>query len=91
LHVLQAALKNISKHGVIINVSSGAAHLHYLPGFSSYAVGKAAATRLFEYVQNENPDLKVFNGQPGVVSSTGLASKGFEQSGGAPPYSDTRK
>ncbi|KEF58141.1 uncharacterized protein A1O9_06065 [Exophiala aquamarina CBS 119918] len=89
LHVLQSVLKNISKHGVIINVSSGVTHAHYIPDFSSYAVGKAGAARLFEYVQNENPDLRVFNLHPGVILSTGLASKGVEQSGAAIEHSDT--
>lgn len=91
LHVVQAVLKNISKCGVIINVSSGAAHLHYIPGLSSYAVGKAGAAKLFDYAQNENPDLRVFNLHPGVIWSTGLARKGAEQSVVSFPQSDTSK
>ena len=86
----QAALKNISEDGVIINVTTGAGHVPYVPGHSSYAVSKCGSARLFEYVQNEHPNLRVFNLQPGIIEETGVASKATAQSGISWPQQDTR-
>lgn len=90
LLAIHAVLKNVSKNGVIINVTSGAAHVSYIPLYSAYATGKIASTKLFEYVQSENPDLRVFNLQPGIIESTGMATKAAVQSGFSFPQQDTR-
>jgi len=37
IRVMQAILPNISHNGVIINVTSGAAHVPYLPQYSAYS------------------------------------------------------
>ncbi|EXJ53553.1 uncharacterized protein A1O5_13224 [Cladophialophora psammophila CBS 110553] len=63
---------------VIINISTGAAHLppSMLTTFSAYATSKLAALHIFCYLQAENPDsLIVFNLQPGEIP-TAMARKG---------------
>jgi len=69
----QAFLNTASKNATLINISSGAAHLHG-PGFAGYSASKLGLAKVMEFVQNENPDMKVFNVQPGVVQ-TALATK----------------
>ena len=56
----------------IINVSSGVAHLPLglmLQGIGSYAATKAGAANMFEFIQMENPGMKVISIQPGIVES----------------------
>ncbi|OAL18784.1 hypothetical protein AYO22_10113 [Fonsecaea multimorphosa] len=63
---------------IIINISSGAAHLPppVIPTFSAYAASKLAALHIFCYLQDEHPDdLIVFNLQPGEIP-TAMARKG---------------
>ncbi|KAL9622832.1 MAG: hypothetical protein Q9160_002758 [Pyrenula sp. 1 TL-2023] len=57
-----------SKNATLISVNSAAAHLT-IPELSSYAASKMAAARVFEYIAAENPDLRVFSLQPGVIKS----------------------
>ncbi|OAP61750.1 hypothetical protein AYL99_03953 [Fonsecaea erecta] len=89
LFAIQSVLKNISKNGVMINVTTGAAHVPYVPGYSAYAVSKLGSAKLFEYLQAENPDLRIFNLQPGVIESTAISTKATEQSGFSFPDQDT--
>ncbi|KAK5063180.1 hypothetical protein LTR84_005257 [Exophiala bonariae] len=89
LYAVQAVLKNISKNGVIINNSSAIAHVPPVAGHAGYAVGKLATVKLFEYLQQEHPDLAFFNLQPGIIESTGVATKAATQSGNSWPQQDT--
>lgn len=91
LYAAQAVLKNISKNGTIVNVSSGIGHIPPAAGFSAYSVSKLAAARMFEYLQMENPELAIFNIQPGIIESTGVATKAATQSGYSWPQQDTGK
>jgi NAD(P)-dependent dehydrogenase (short-subunit alcohol dehydrogenase family) len=62
LLVVQAALKNMATtDGVVINVSSCGGHVLSVPGFSAYASSKSAGIKMFEYLQQERPDLNIFN------------------------------
>jgi NAD(P)-dependent dehydrogenase (short-subunit alcohol dehydrogenase family) len=70
----QAFLKFAQPGATLINVSSGAAHVPYIPDFSGYSAAKLAAAKLMEYVQHENSGLRVFNFQPGFVE-TNMAKK----------------
>ena len=74
-----AALKNIAADGVVINVSSGVAHLQFVPGTSAYSTSKIATAKLFQDIQYENPGLRVFSIQPAVEQSTEMASKYNDQ------------
>jgi len=91
LQTVQAVLKNISQDGVIINVTSGAAHVPYAPGHSAYAASKLGAVKVFEYLQAENPALRIFNLHPGIIESTGMGTKAAQQSGFSWPQQDTGK
>ncbi|MCJ1377273.1 hypothetical protein MMC17_000365 [Xylographa soralifera] len=52
-----------------INVTSGVCHIPYIPGYSGYAASKLAMVKVMDYVQQENPALRVFNLQPGVIET----------------------
>lgn len=58
-----------AKNASIINISTLAAHLPYVPGGSSYAISKLAGTRLFDYVANEYPEFFVLSLHPGVIET----------------------
>ncbi|KAE8454263.1 hypothetical protein EG329_005188 [Mollisiaceae sp. DMI_Dod_QoI] len=70
----QAFLKIARPGATLINVSSGAAHIPYIPDYSGYSAAKLASSKIMEYVQRENPELRVFNLQPGTVE-TSMAKK----------------
>ena len=55
----------------LINVSSGVVHLPFafVPGYSGYSASKLAMTKIIENVQQENPSLRVFNLQPGIIET----------------------
>ncbi|KAK9770054.1 hypothetical protein AB5N19_03099 [Seiridium cardinale] len=89
VYALQKVLKNISQSGVIINVTSAVAHIPHAPGQSAYAASKLGASKMFEYIQFEHPNLRVFNLQPGVIQATGVASKAAAQGGYSWPQQDT--
>jgi NAD(P)-dependent dehydrogenase (short-subunit alcohol dehydrogenase family) len=70
LIVTQAFLNCAAAHAAtLINVTSGAAHIPYIPGYSGYAASKLALVKIMDYVQCENPLLDVFNLQPGLIES----------------------
>ncbi|KAF2093258.1 NAD(P)-binding protein [Rhizodiscina lignyota] len=52
-----------------INISSGAAHIPYIQNFSAYSSSKMAFARIVEFMQGENPELRVFNVQPGALKT----------------------
>ncbi len=70
----QAFIKIAQTGATLINVSSGAAHIPYIPNYSGYSSSKLAAAKIMEFVQRENPELRVFNLSPGVVD-TNMAKK----------------
>lgn len=53
----------------VFNISSALGHTDFLPGVWLYSTTKAANIKMFDYLQNENPDLHVVNIQPGVVAT----------------------
>jgi NAD(P)-dependent dehydrogenase (short-subunit alcohol dehydrogenase family) len=81
----QAFLKIAQAGATLINVTSGAAHISYIEGFSGYSAAKLAAVKIMEYVQHENPELRVFNLNPGFVETnmakeSGLPMTVFDES-----------
>lgn len=70
----QAFLKIAQPGSTIINVSTALAVLPALPNMSAYTSSKLATAKIMESVQNENPGLRVFNLQPGVIK-TNMAKK----------------
>ena len=70
----QAFLKVAAHNATVINLVSGAAHVPYAPGYSGYGTAKMASAKLMEYLQHEEPGLRVFNMQPGTIP-TDMAKK----------------
>ncbi|KAH7310699.1 hypothetical protein B0I35DRAFT_358530 [Stachybotrys elegans] len=65
--VTKAFLQHANAKAVLINFSTGVAHLPFMPGMAAYGTSKLGAAKFFEYVQAENPDLQVINIHPGVI------------------------
>ena len=74
LYVAQAFLKIAKAGATFINISSAAAHIRAFPGFSAYSCSKMALAKIFEFIQAERPDLRVFSYHPGAVA-TAMAAK----------------
>ncbi|SMR45527.1 unnamed protein product [Zymoseptoria tritici ST99CH_3D1] len=69
LHVAQAFARHAAKDAVVIEVSSGIAHLNVGAGFSSYAVSKMGVFRLWDSFAFKHSDMSVFHTQPGIVDT----------------------
>ena len=67
LLVTRAFLKHAVSDAVLINISAGLAHAPPNSGFSAYSTSKMANIKFFEYVQFEEPKLRVFSLHPGVI------------------------
>lgn len=71
-HVSQPAAEKVT----IINITSGAAVIDFVPGLSGYAASKLAAFKMFSYLAYEQRgSVKVFHLHPGVVA-TAMAAEG---------------
>ncbi|KAH8880997.1 NAD(P)-binding protein [Thozetella sp. PMI_491] len=74
-NVMQSFAPVLATHAHVYNISSGMAHIapmwieHW-----SYAAGKAAVVKMFDYLQEQQPEWHVVQLQPGVVS-TGLNAR----------------
>ena len=69
INAVQAFLPLAAQHAQLFCISSCIGHIAQLPGQFAYAVSKAAATKLFDYIAAENPDLHVVTVQPGIVDT----------------------
>ncbi|KAK5691543.1 hypothetical protein LTR97_011536 [Elasticomyces elasticus] len=68
-NLTRAFMPHATKDAVILNVTTGALHIPYIPKFSGYTSSKMAAARLFEYLHHEQPDKFVLNVHPGVIKT----------------------
>ena len=59
---------------VFINLSTAAVHFKYFAPHVSYVSSKIAATRIIDYIAEENPHIRFYNMQPGLVL-TEMAAK----------------
>ncbi|KAF2278342.1 NAD(P)-binding protein [Westerdykella ornata] len=90
LYVAQAFLRFAAKDAVVINVSSGAAHLDIMHKYAGYNVAKIAVVRLWNSIVYENPEVTVFHVQPGVVDTAmnreagGVAALGVKDDASLP-------
>ena len=69
LNLVKAFLPVASKTAAVLNVTAGAAHVPFLPGFSAYSTSKLAALKIFGYLHHENPDFFVLNFHPGLIET----------------------
>lgn len=62
---------------VVINMTSGAAVIDFVPGLSGYGTSKMAALKMFTYLSYEQAHrgLKIFHVHPGIVA-TAMAKEG---------------
>jgi NAD(P)-dependent dehydrogenase (short-subunit alcohol dehydrogenase family) len=82
----RAFLKVAQPGATIINISSSSAVIPLVPTISSYSGSKLAVSNIKECVHHENPDLRVFNLQPGLINTdmakrAGLISPQFDDPG----------
>ena len=75
----QAFLKVAAPNATVINVTSGTAHIPYIPGSSGYSTAKMASARFMEFLQHEEPGLRVFNLHPGSILTDMARKAGFIQ------------
>jgi NAD(P)-dependent dehydrogenase (short-subunit alcohol dehydrogenase family) len=75
-----------AKDGVFINVSTALAHAGVFPTFSSYGASKIAFVRALDFVQGENPDLRVVSVQPGIIDTDMNKKSGITSM----PYDDSK-
>jgi NAD(P)-dependent dehydrogenase (short-subunit alcohol dehydrogenase family) len=68
-NAVQAMMPLLGPEAKVFNISSGIAHLSLMPRCWAYAATKIANAKMFEYLQAENPKLRVVNVQPGVVNT----------------------
>lgn len=81
LNAIHAFLPRAAQqNAVLLNISSGVAHMSPVTGISGHAVSKAAATKLVDYVAAENPALHVVQVQPGVIATEATAKAGINDS-----------
>jgi NAD(P)-dependent dehydrogenase (short-subunit alcohol dehydrogenase family) len=64
--VARVLLSKAVLDATVVNIASTTAHRHgsNFPGVSAYTASKIATTRLFDYIQMENPGLCGFNIPP---------------------------
>jgi len=84
-NTIQAVLPLLAHEAKVFNISSAIAHINPMPRCWAYTATKIANTRMFEYLQAENPNLRVVNVHPGVVdtdinASTEMAGMGVDDS-----------
>ncbi|EFX04042.1 short chain dehydrogenase reductase [Grosmannia clavigera kw1407] len=72
-NVVQAFQPVAAPGASVVHISSMVADMPYVPTNGVYSASKVAATKLFEYVHNENPDLFVVQVHPGLILTTDMA------------------
>jgi NAD(P)-dependent dehydrogenase (short-subunit alcohol dehydrogenase family) len=82
----QAFLKVAQSGATVINISSSAAVMPFVPTVSAYSASKLAAAKIMECVHHENPNLRIFNVQPGLIKTdmaklAGITSAKFDDPG----------
>ncbi|KAK4504234.1 hypothetical protein PRZ48_005150 [Zasmidium cellare] len=74
LNTAHAFLPRAAKDAYFLNVSTGLVHMLPRAGIGAHAASKAAAMKLVEYIQAENPELHVVSLQPGSVPTEATAN-----------------
>lgn len=69
LNLVKAFVPAASQNASVLNVTAGATHLPYLPGFSAYHASKLAAAKIFDYLHHEHPKFFVLNFHPGLIKT----------------------
>jgi len=75
--VVKGFLGHKAEKSVLVNVSTGVAHVPAIAGGSGYGTSKAAGVRFLEFVAAENPEVRVVSLHPGVVETEMYAKSGM--------------
>jgi NAD(P)-dependent dehydrogenase (short-subunit alcohol dehydrogenase family) len=68
--IAQEFLKHRSeKNSAFISITSSVVQMGHVPSFSAYASAKIGVAKAMEYLQSENPDMRVVSVYPGVIRS----------------------
>jgi NAD(P)-dependent dehydrogenase (short-subunit alcohol dehydrogenase family) len=78
LNLLQAFLPYAAADAVLINVSTGMAHMAPVQGMSAYHVGKAANLKMVDCFAEENPNIRVVSIHPGLVQTDLFKKSGMD-------------
>ncbi len=74
---LRALASKTTTPGVVLNVSSMAAHMRFpLTAWAGYNSSKLGGARIFESLRFEHPDVKFLNIHPGQIESDGFTRSG---------------
>jgi NAD(P)-dependent dehydrogenase (short-subunit alcohol dehydrogenase family) len=65
----KAFLHAAATDGVFINVSASLAHAGTFPTLSAYGASKLAFVRALDFVQEENPHIRVVSSRPGCIDT----------------------
>lgn len=67
LHAFQAFLPHAGPEPVLVNTSTGLAHVAPWAGSGAYPTAKAAALKMTDYIAAENPQVRVVSVHPGWI------------------------
>ena len=70
LNTVQAFMSLTRLNLIVLSISTCLMNITLVPIVSAYAITKAAALKMIEYLGKENPYLRVINIQPGWVPTT---------------------
>ncbi|KAM7215156.1 putative short chain dehydrogenase [Rhypophila decipiens] len=71
MHAIQAFMPLAGPDPIVLSTNTCIAHLPAIPGCALYAATRAALVRLTDYLQKENPGMRVISVHPGYVSTEG--------------------
>jgi NAD(P)-dependent dehydrogenase (short-subunit alcohol dehydrogenase family) len=76
-HLVRSFLSIAARNAAVIYLSSAVVHGPHMPNESSYCASKTGATKLFECLHHEHPELFVLSVHPGLLAGTDMM-EGFE-------------
>ncbi|RFU75137.1 hypothetical protein TARUN_7139 [Trichoderma arundinaceum] len=76
-NLVRAFVPLAEKNATVIHVTTSVIQFPFVPGSSSYHGSKLAASKVFDYLHFENPELRVLQFHPGVVQ-TSMSQKSFD-------------
>ncbi|RVX74935.1 hypothetical protein B0A52_01212 [Exophiala mesophila] len=76
-NTVQAMLPLLAEDATVLNISSGIGHIDPVPQIWLYAATKLHNVKMFDYLQAENPNLRIINVQPGVVTTELNSGAGY--------------
>ena len=76
IHAMQAFLPLAGPDAILLSTNTCFAHWPAIPPFGPYSFARTSLLKLTDYIQSENPNVRVVSIQPGWVAS---AANGFQK------------